>query len=156
MNKRKLNIAIRKIDKLSNKYKGFINIGFDNWRGFRFIFDTDDVRKCNNDCKNCQLYNFLKEEGISRDSFGLFLASAKDKRLFGPQRFLNCKTLKQYEDCFVNFILQKNITEQEIKKELRLIKNFKIIFSRSNKNLYKLEQDFKKRIIPRIFKKIAK
>jgi len=156
MNKTILNRAIKIIYKLSRRYDGFINVVFDNWRGFRFVFDTKDVRRCNNDCKNCRLYNFLQEEGISKNFFGLFPATKKDKILFGPQRFLNCKTLKQYENCFVKFILQKNITKKEIRKELNLIKNFRVIFSKNREGANVVEDKLRNSTIKKISGKTPK
>lgn len=156
MNKKILNRAIKKINKLAKKYDGFINVGFDNWRGFRFIFDTKDGRKCDNDCKNCSFCNFLKKEKVGRDNFGLILVTKKDKLLFGPQKFLNCKTLEQYEDCFVNFILQDGLTEKEIRDELKLVKNFRIIFSVTNNNYKILEKQFRKSVLNKISEYVDK
>jgi hypothetical protein len=93
MNKKKLKKLIEIINKLSKEYNGFISVSFDNWRGFRFIFDTKETRKCDNNCKECPLYNLLKKEKIYKNNFGLIKATKNDKQLFGPQNFLNCKTL---------------------------------------------------------------
>ena len=92
MNKNIINIAVKKFQELYKKYNGFINVGVDNWRGWRFVFDTEDVRKCKNNCKSCPLYFLLKNERITDFSAGLYPASKEDKELFGPQNFLNCKT----------------------------------------------------------------
>lgn len=154
MNKRLLTIATKKFQKLSKKDGGFINVIFDNWRGFRFIFDTKDVRKCNNDCKRCSLYKLLEKEGISKNCFGLFPATRDDKKLFGPQNFLNCKTLNQYKKCFINFILKKTKKEKKIRKELFLVKNFKIIFSKNKKSISVVERELKKEIIRKVSSKM--
>jgi hypothetical protein len=142
-------IAIKKLMNLKKKYNGFINVGLDNWRGYRFIFDTLDVRRCNNDCQNCPLYILLKNEKRAKFSSGLYLANKKDRTLFGPQKFLNCKTLEQYKNCYINFIKNKTKTEKQIIDELRLIKNFVIIFSKGN-NLSKMNANFKKSLIKKL------
>jgi hypothetical protein len=111
---------------------------------FRFVFDTEDVRKCKNDCPNCPLYLLLKNEESGLFSAGLYPASKDDKNLFGPQNFLNCKTIKQYQACYLNFLAQCR-SEKEIKQELDLVKSMKIIYSKGN--IKKTENLFKKEIL---------
>jgi len=151
MKKSVIKTAEKKLKNLQKKCNGFINIVVDDWRGYRFVFDTKDVRKCDNDCKNCPLYQLVKDEPEGLFSAGLYKASAADKKLFGPQNFLNCKTLMQYQNCYINFLAKKAKTEKEIKKELNLIKNMKIIFSK-NKDKNKLNKKFKKNIISETLK----
>lgn len=153
MNQKIFKLAIKNFKKLSAKYDGFVNIGLDNWRGWRFIYDTIDVRKCRNNCKNCPLYLLVKDEKEGKFSAGLHSAGKKDKALFGPQNFLNCKTLKQYENCFVNFILEETNTEREIRDELRLVKNFRIIFSTEDTDLARKEKEFRKSVVNKLLKR---
>lgn len=153
MSQKIIDIAIKKFQELSKNYDGFINVGVDNWRGWRFIFDTMDVRKCKNNCQKCPLYLLLKNEKKGLFSVTLYPANKEDKELFGYQNFLNCKTLKQYENCFVNFFLKKTRTEKGIREELKLVKNFRIIFSKENSNLVQKEKAFRKSIIKKLFKK---
>lgn len=155
MDNKIINLAIKKLQLLSLEYQGFINVGVDNWRGWRFVFDTDDVRNCQNDCQKCQLYQLLKNEKEGFFSAGLYKASEKDKEIFGPQNFLNCKTMKQYEDCFVNFIIKKTNTKEEIKEELMLVKNFILIFSKNASNLPKEEERFWKSVIKKLLNNAA-
>ncbi|MDD5146682.1 MAG: hypothetical protein PHN39_02995 [Candidatus Pacebacteria bacterium] len=152
MDNKIINLATKKFQLLSLEYQGFINVGVDNWRGWRFILDTNDVRGCRNECKKCSLYRLLRNEKEEADNFSaaLYMASKEDKELFGPQNFLNCKTLKQYEDCFINFITKKASTEKEIKEELVLVKNFRLIFSKNVSNLAKKEKDFRKSVIKKL------
>lgn len=130
MKKSILKVANKKFEDLIKKYDGFINIVVDDWRGYRFVFDTKDVRKCKNNCKNCKLYKLLKDEKSGIFDAGLYPASAEDKKLFGNQRYLNCKTLDQYRDAYCNFILKKITTKKELDDELKLVKGFSIIYSR--------------------------
>ncbi|MBU0612523.1 hypothetical protein KKB10_00750 [Patescibacteria group bacterium] len=143
MRKDILKIAYKKLNELSKKYDGFINIVVDDWRGFRFVFDTEDVRLCKNDCKNCPLFQLLKNEKEGYFSVGLYPSNKEDKKLFGPQNFLNCKTLDQYQNCYLNYLKQCK-SDVEINKELQLVKGMKIIYSKGNIN--KAEQKFKNSI----------
>lgn len=153
MQKQILQTAKRKIKELSANYDGFINITVDDWRGFRFIFDTKDVRQCKNNCSNCRLYQLLKNEKNNQlFSTGLYPAKPEDKKIFGRQNFLNCKTLNQYANCYINFILKITRTKKEIFNELSLIENSKLIFSK-NENAKKIENKFKQKIIKTILKK---
>lgn len=154
MNKKILKIAIKEFNKLKNQYDGFINVGIDNWRGYRFIFDTEPCKKCKNGCSKCPLYLLLKDKKTGLFSAGLYRTSKKDKQLFGPQRYLNCKSLQQYQECYSNFLVKEANTEREIADELKLIKGFKIIFSRETNDLKKLETDFKKSIIDNTLAKV--
>jgi len=144
MRKDILKIANSKFLKLSKKYNGFINVVVDDWRGFRFVFDTEDVRKCKNDCPNCPLFQLLKNEKSGLFSAGLYPASEKDKLLFGPQNFLNCKTIKQYQRCYMNFLAQCQ-SDSKVEKELELVNSMKLIYSKGN--IKKTERLFKKEIL---------
>ncbi len=155
MSQKIINTAIKKFQRLSKRYSGFINIGVDDWRGWRFVFDTIDVRNCQNNCPKCQLYQLLKNEKEKFFSAGLYEASEEDKKIFGPKNFLNCKTLKQYEDCFVNFIVKKTKTENAIKKELTLVKNLRIIFSQGNRDLRDVERKFRQNVIAKILRQTS-
>ncbi|MFA5022012.1 MAG: hypothetical protein WC508_02965 [Patescibacteria group bacterium] len=134
-----------KFNQLSQRYNGFINVIVDDWRGYRFIFDTKDVRKCKNKCEQCPLYLLLKDEKSSLFSAGLYPASKKDKEIFGPQNFLNCKTIKQYQTCYLDFITKKIKSTDELKKESKLVNNLGFIYS-ANGQKKKIEQKFKKKI----------
>jgi len=141
MNKEVLKIARKKLKLLLKKYDGFINIIVDDWRGYRFVFDTKDVKKCNNKCASCKLYQLLKNQKKDFFSTDLVFANKNDKKIFGKQNFLNCKTLEQYSQCYLNFINKIN-NKEELIKELRLVSNFKIIYSRDYK-IGELEKKFK-------------
>lgn len=152
MNQKIIKLAKKKSEELINRYNGFINIGLDNWRGFSLIYDTIDVRRCCNRCRSCFLYKLLRTEQKGFLTAGLKKASRRDKKLFGPQNFLNCKTMTQYIDCYVNFIIMNNLSPDEIKDELKLVINFRIIYSRSGDSEAKTMK-FKKRLISLLIKK---
>ena len=145
MNAKILKLARKKLTGLRKKYDRFINVIVDDWRGYRFIFDTKDVRQCRNDCENCPLYKLLKNERNGYFSANLYPSGKKDKKLFGSQNFLNCKTLRQYENCYVNFLIKKANTDREIKNEIRFIKGLRIIFANSG-NAKFMEKKFRKDI----------
>jgi len=154
MNNKIQKLATEKFNKLKKRYDKFVNVGVDNWRGFRFVFDTKDVRKCRNNCKKCELYKLLKNEGEGFFSGTLYPANYNDKKLFGRQNFLNCKTLKQYRNCYINFLSKKCGTEIEMREEVNLVINFKIIYSQKTKDLIKLENEFKKKVFQKTLNNI--
>ncbi|MBU1167877.1 hypothetical protein KKC60_05760 [Patescibacteria group bacterium] len=143
MNKKIVAEAKKDLILIRSTYSDSLNIGFDNWRGYRFIFDTSDVRNCKNDCPNCPLYVSIKK---SQSKFGFIKATQEDKKIFGPQNQLNCKTLAQYSQCYTNFITTKINSYQEMKEELTLITGFKVLYSKNGQES-KIETDFKQGII---------
>ncbi|MFA5051755.1 MAG: hypothetical protein WC544_01685 [Patescibacteria group bacterium] len=127
MNKTIQKLAQKKLRVLTKKYSGINSVILDNWRGYRFIYDTADVRACRNDCKNCRLYRILKNEPDGRFTARLQPASVQDKRLFGPQNYLNCKTLPQYRQCYIHFFNKKIKTKKQYLTELALLNNLRIL-----------------------------
>ncbi|MFH0951982.1 MAG: hypothetical protein V1838_02200 [Patescibacteria group bacterium] len=127
-------IAQKKLEDLKDLYSGFINVGLDNWRGWRFIYDTEDVRKCQNKCSECTLYKLLKDEKEGQFTTGLIRANKKDKEIFGPQNYLNCKTISQYKNCYVSYLLKETNTKTEMIEELKLLKNYRTIYCTENKS----------------------
>lgn len=145
MKKEIIKIAEKKLRILSKQYDRFVNVVVDDWRGYRFIFDTEDVRNCKNNCSQCGLYKLLKNEKDDYFSAGLILAADSDKIIFGSQNYLNCKTLEQYQRCYLNFI--KTIkTKEELEDELNLVKNLKIIYSKEGKKNI-IEKRFKEAVM---------
>jgi len=146
MNKKIIKIAEKKANSLIEKYDGFNNIVLDNWRGYRFIYDTDNFLKNKLDGKKYRLSTILKNEKVTKYfNGGLLLATNKDKKIFGQQKYLNTKTLQQYKNCYLNFIKQIE-TKKEVEKELFLVRNFKIIYV-VNGERRKLEKRLKKEIL---------
>ena len=158
MNQQTIKLARKKILNLQKQYFGFNNIILDNWRENRLIFDTQDVINCKNQCQKCLLYKLLineKENPVI--SSALFPASKEDKKTFGKQRFLNCKTLEQYQNCYINFLIQKTNSKQEIQDELNLIlKECNIIYSKNNQGLKKINRQFKLTILKRVLSQVNK
>jgi len=161
MNKEILQRANAAFNELKTRYDKFVNVGVDNWRGFRFIFDTEDVQKCNNECPSCELFqlvNINKDQGDNVFSSGLYSASEKDKELFGPNIYLNCKTFSQYQKCYSNWLVEKTNTEEEIDEELNLVRDFNIIYSREENDwqtLTALEREFKKAVVEDAIKRVG-
>jgi len=129
MNKIILKSANKKITQLLSQYSGFNIVFLDNWRGFRFIYDTDEIKKYpGKTFLRSRLYNLLKNEKAGLFSAALYKAESKDKKLFGPQYFLNCKTFRQYAYCYINFFVKEVKTRKQAVNEILLLKNMKIIF----------------------------
>ena len=125
-------MAYDKFRELSEQFDGFISVILDDWRGYRFIYDVKETTCCKNGCKNCPLYALLKDEKNGLFTAGLLPASQEDKKIFGPQNFLNCKSIRQYQDCYTNFLVNRCFTKEEIFSELDLMKNIRIIYSKYN------------------------
>ena len=140
--------AKKEFKKISNN--NFINVIVDDWRGYRFIFDTLEVRQCRNNCTKCKLYKLLKNKKPGVFTAGLILACNEDKKIFGPQNFLNCKTLEQYSRCYLNFIKKIN-NKKALLEELKLISDLKVIYSK-NYNTKELEKNFKNFIFKQAIK----
>lgn len=150
-------LASKELDRLIKQSGRFKNVILDDWRGVMFVFDTVDVRRCKNNCAECPLYRQLKNELPENNGFftGLYPASTKDQALFGPQRFLNCKTLKQYRDCYVNFLLKSVNGKEEIEDELSLILNCKVLYSSSTDDTEKFGLQFKKDVLEKVLSKTS-
>lgn len=139
--------ASLKLEELLKKYDRFITVFLDDWRGYRFIYDVKKSDCCKNGCQKCPLYQLLKDEKEIDDfAAGLYLASTEEKKLFGPQKFLNCKSFLEYQNCYANFLLKKCRTKKEIFDELNLVKNMKVIYTK-NSSQKKQELRFKKGVI---------
>jgi len=150
-----MNRAQEAFKRLSKKPNTFINIVVDNWRGcWRFIFDTEEVRNCNNQCDQCKLFVLLRDEKEENGfSAALLPANERDKTLFqAKQNFLNCKTLDQYRDCYADWLIKAASTEEQIRKELSLVKHCRIIFSKDTSDLLKKENEFRESILEKIRK----
>ena len=153
MDQKILKLATKKLKILAQRYPGFINVVVDDWRGYKFVFDTEDVRRCKNDCANCPLFRLLEKEKIVDGFFpGPYPASPQDKALFGPEHQLNCKTLEQYLDCYVNFLVKEANSKKEIEDELDLILNLSLIFS-EKKPCKQAEFEFKNSIIEKALRR---
>ncbi len=139
-------LAIRSFQKLSKRYRKFTTVFVDDWRGYRFVFDTEDTKRCTNDCANCGLFKLLKNEKSGVFSSGLLKATDNDKELFGFQNQLNCKTLEQYAACYVDFLVAMPNNEREIMAELALLRDVSILYSK-NSTEENLEQKFKNDVL---------
>jgi len=155
MDKKIINIAKTQLKELMKNHDGFINVIVDDWRGFRFIFDCIEVRNCENNCSSCKLFKAIKNKKIGQFNTDLYPADEEDRKLFGPQKFLNCKTLKQYQKCYVNFLLKRTEKKKEIEEELALILDSEIIFTKNGK-LKEKNISFKKNIFKKVIKKAGK
>ena len=148
-----MNQAMKIFKSLSGKHDTFINVFVDDWRGWRFIFDTEEVRNCNNDCDHCGLFRILKNEKEGESfSARLYPASQADKGFYGKQNFLNCKSIEQYRDCYASYLLKGAKTESDVEIELNKIRNSRIIFSRETADLLKKEDEFRKSILEMVLK----
>jgi hypothetical protein len=133
----------------------------DNWRGYRLIYDGPAVTNCPPSCNACPLFVAVgvDPKPIPENVLliSLYSASLKDMALFpGKQRMLNCKTLLQYQDCFVVWLVEKCRTQNEIDEELTLIRDFRIIYHQGAGDLISFEKQVKQQIVQKSLRKIKR
>jgi len=146
MNKLILQTAQQKLTELLKKYDNFNYIFLDNWRGYRFVYDINKDCTCKYGCSACPLYQLLKNEKPTNGfTAGLYLTSLKDRQIFGPSIFLNIRSYKQYQQCFLSY-LKSCKTKKQIEKELKLIYSVRLLYSKKP-NLSKQGKKFKQEII---------
>jgi len=131
---------------LVQKYDGIKTIIFDDWRGWRFIIDSADLKRCDNNCSACPLYQFLTGSRIKFKYAKLIPASERDKKVFGPRQFLNCKSWREYQQCYINFFATEIKSPTEFRAELRLLRNMRVLYFKLG-SVQKLESRFKSVVI---------
>jgi hypothetical protein len=145
MKKKLIKIAKKEVKNLINKYDGFNNIILDNWRGYRLIFDTEKYLKSKTNNKKYKLIVVLKNEKMGYFNNCLLVSNYRDKKMFGEGKYLNCRKLEEYKNCYLNFIRQID-NKKELKKELLLVKNLKVVYSKDGKES-EVEKKFKNEIL---------
>ncbi len=76
-----------------------------DWRGWRFVYDTESSASCHNDCAGCPNHALFADIQPGKSKLTILTdlhpwVAEADKRLYGPERFLACKTTDRYADCF--------------------------------------------------------
>lgn len=156
MNKSTIKLANKKLKLLLRRYKGFNTVFLDNWRGFRFIYDSKEIKSYpGKSFLQSRLFELLKNENPGKFTASLCRASVSDKKLFGLQYFLNCKTYRQYAKCYINFFIKKVRTKEQAADEILLLKNMKIVFSKEG-NLKVLERQFRLLVLTEVLSKCKK
>lgn len=140
------------------------NAVIDSWRGVRIIIDCAETQNCKNTCSSCKVYKTLGQHPNDFDYTKepdklhkplFFWTDEKDIELYGPERFLQCKTLERYQQCFINCVLYDPDMHDRtnLLEEIRLIRDFEIIKS-TKKAQSNLSLKTKRRIIEEILKDI--
>lgn len=150
---KKFNRALSEAKMLVAQVPGIMNIILDDWRGERLIFDTQELRSCTNNCQGCNLFKLLNKKSAQFKYARLYQADLRDQRLFGPANFLNCKTIKEYQNCYERFILEKTYTEEDIYAELSLLFKMRVVYTVSG-DCSSVERSFKKAVLAAVLKKI--
>lgn len=131
----------------------------DDWntgdaKGSRLIYDAHCVSSCQNYCQTCPLFQLVGEDNPSLSmNFRTTLchSTPEQNALFtGKQKYLNCKTIAQYQECFALWMLKKCPTEESLLAELAWIKNFRLIYyagAMETNSLAKREAAIKRHII---------
>lgn len=152
--------ARQSFSKLEGKVQ-WSSIILDNWRGIRLIYGADCVEQCKSKCHECKLFKLVGEDfpGIDANVFKTTLIRANecDLEIFNAkQKYLNCKTLEQYLDCFITWLTDKCHTEESIKEELDFVKGFKIIHLNGYNatSILSKEQEIKRNIVEECLKRM--
>ncbi len=144
MNYKIYKIARKNLRDLLRSYREFNYIFLDDWRGPRFVYDVDEIKNYpGKRFLQSRLYQLLNKEKPGIFTIGLLKASKEDKKIFGNEYFLNCKTFDQFSTCYAKFLSFKAVTKKEILAEMKLLKNVKIIYAKKGNRL-KLEKEFRK------------
>lgn len=131
----------------------------DDWNtggvtGARLIYDAPCVNSCQNHCQKCPIFQTIGEDNSLQSTdfrTTLCLATPEQTALFtGKQRYLNCKTIFQYQECFALWMLERCPTEELLLAELEWVNGFRLIYyagSMEPNLLINKEIDIKRRII---------
>lgn len=108
----------------------------DKWRGFRLVVDTVGSRKCQNNCQSCRNFQLFGEQqsGLKEEGFIPELkrwTEKQDKDLYGPERYLQCKTLDRYAECYIRCLLEDCSTKEAVLEELQLVRQFTVLYAGS-------------------------
>ncbi len=147
--------AVKEAEILAIKHGGFYAIILDNWRGWYFIYDSPEVRLCNNDCANCKLYEAVSSSSENSQYAHFFEASELDKKMFGPHNFRNCKTLDGYKKSYEYFLVNETNSPEEIKDELDLLLGMRIVYAQEGSSS-DLELSFKRSVIDSVLAQCEK
>ena len=108
----------------------FKTVILDDWSGIRLIYDTEEVQSCVNRCETCRMYLVLGKDQKNRDleSLTTTLTDADHSHTdVSTNRMLNCKTVENYLESFVQWMLKRCRTVDEYKQELELVRDFRIV-----------------------------
>ncbi len=131
---------VRRIVKISSAI-------LDDWRGMRIIYGYS----CSGVCSSCALYRAVGKDTEEFDDMKLRTtlrkATVEDRVIFSPQCFLNCKTPEQYVECFVQWLVTKCFTYQEVRDELSLVQGFRLLYQEGTRDLRASEENLKRLVV---------
>ena len=132
-----------------------------NKKGARIVYGLASDVGCCEECGLCPLFQFVGEDSdeekeglhtslcLTPPNFLELFASSEHKLLL-RQKYLNCKTLVQYEIAYILFIMECCITEEELDAELEWVMGFRLLHLDQVTDLESLrckEMESKKRIL---------
>lgn len=101
--------------------------------GARIIYGASFVAGCNSKCSECPLFQRVGEDtpqetGINFKT-SLCLATDAQLNLFASkQKYLNCKTLAEYQEAYAVYIAEVCTSQELIEAELDWVKGFRLLF----------------------------
>jgi len=147
-----MKISRELIDKIVSESHGRIeSIILDQWRTKKDQWSlTYGYKSCDNQCETCKIHVVsTMPDIISMDSqLRTFQipASEENRRNYGDQRALNCKTIDQYVKNFVT-CFTKGYTLDSIDEELGYVAGFKLLYLNGVSDLESAEKQIKRRIV---------
>ncbi len=133
----KLNHLVVPAQALVTEIQGYLPITsaiLDDWGGGpRIIWGGPAVEACAGDCESCPLFQVVGEdpEDTSDRDFTTTLVRADEEQLavFSvKQPMLNCKTLQQYLDAFVEWFVQRCRTTEQVRDEMLWVAGFRLLY----------------------------
>lgn len=140
--------------------KGLEVLILDDWRGGpRLIYQFAFTSNCPSSCKDCPLFLQVGSDSTPLPQHQLLttliLASPEDHCIFPSQQDrLNCKTWKDYLDCFIAWLEKKCYSSTDFVNEVKLIAGFHLIFYYGTYETKKIEMAGRKYIIKQALKRI--
>lgn len=130
-------------------------------KGARIIYGAPCIAECKSQCSDCLLFQVVGEDDLKeKKSFRSSLCRATEGQLDlfpSKEKYLNCKTVEEYLEAFVIWIVEKCDSEELLKAELDWVKGFRVLFLDGNYDLTFLkekEKEFKTHIINESLKRL--
>ena len=114
-------LLAKKISASLAKTNHFNYIMLDNWRGWCLIYDIKKSRPARKKQAVWLIQKYSKYK-LAR----LKKANRSDKKIFGLNEYLNCRSLNNYKRCYINWLIKRVSGVAEARQELDLLCGFRI------------------------------
>ena len=133
----------------------------DDWNNRRIVFGASFTANCQSACDSCPLYSTVGEdpEEINPDQLQTTLVRAREDQIetfSAKQRFLNCKTLKQYCEAYIEWFVKRCLDPETVIAELNWVAGFRIVFLKGDDDLAQREQANKRFIVQEFLRRVGR